>query len=271
MKSKKMPRSFFVALLWLFPALGVYGLSLEDLVDSQHLGALRAGGRPVSVQHSSPSPLFVPRHEALQRRIEETRRDLNPSLMVEILYLYRKPPHAEMTEWTAEEKARLFNAVIALSSLAGIQYFSASRGGMRTLYETSHVIDGPSTRRPVADPVFDRPPAALALYARQKDLTFGDNVYRYDFFAVPGMLIVGQRNLTALSVGFITAVGRNNLRATVAILDAGEYLLVYAVSMARTAALPGMRERVGGSVVTRTEAILQWFSDRADKAFEYEQ
>ena len=257
----------FALFFWVFAAPAVNGLGLEALLSPQHVSALLAGESPVLVQFNSPRPQLTPRHEVLQRHIEATRRDLGPSVMVEILYLYRKPPQADRAAWTAEEEVRLYNELVALSTLAGLQYFSASRGAMRTLYETSQVIDGPSTRRPIADPVFARPPAELTVYVSQRDLTFGDNIYQFNFFTEPGAMIITQQNLTALSVGLIRAVGRNNLRSTVAILDAGEYILVYASSMARAASVPGMRERIGSSFTTRTEAIIQWFSGRADRAF----
>ena len=268
MKSKNVPvflGFFFAVFLWAGP--GVFGLSLEGLIGPQHASALLAGDSPVLVQFSSPRPQLVPHNEFLQRHLEATRHELGPSVMVEMLYLYRKPPQAEPAAWTAEEEARLYNELIALSTLAGLQYFSASRGGMRTLYETSQVIDSPSTRRPIPDPVFARPPAELTVYVSQRDLTFGDNIYQFNFYTTPGVLIITQQNLTALTVGIIRAVGRNNLRSTVAILDAGEYILVYAASMARAASVPGMRERIGTSFTTRTEAIIQWFSGRADRAF----
>jgi hypothetical protein len=138
---------------------------------------------------------------------------------------------------------------------------------MRTFYEISSVIDGPSTKNPIPDPVFSRPPAGFTVYTRQKDLTFGDNIYQYDFFAAPGALVFIQKNITSLTVGIIPAVGRNRLRSTVAVLDAGDYLLVYAASMARAGSFPGMNERVGNSFANRAIAVLQWFSDQADKAF----
>jgi len=267
MKNKKVLGLFLTAFLWVFPGPDAHGFGLEALTGPEHVAALRAGDSPVLVQFSSPRPRLVPQHEILRNNIEATRRDLGPSVMVEILHLYRKPPQAERSAWTPEEKARLYNELVALSTLAGLQYFSTSRGAMWTLYETSQVIDGPSTRRPLPDPVFVRPPAELTVYVSQKDLTFGDNIYQFNFYTSPGALIITQRNLTPLTVGFIRAVGRNNLRSTVAILDAGEYILVYAASMARAASVPGMRERIGSSFTTRTEAIIRWFSGRADRAF----
>ena len=245
----------------------VFGLSLEELIDPPQAGALIAGEKPVLAQFSNPRPQLIPRHATLRGIVEGIRRDLGPSVMVEALHLYKKPENAEKGAWSAGEETRLYNEALALSTLAGIQYFSVSRGAMRTFYETSSVIDGPSTKKPLADPVYSRPPAELTVYARQKDLTFGDNIYRYDYYTAPGALIFIQENLTSLTAGIIPAVGKNKLRSAVAVLDAGDYLLIYAASMAKAASLPGMKERIGNSFANRAEAIIHWFSDQADKAF----
>ena len=268
MKCKNTLGFLFVTFLFAFPGPGVYSLGLDDLIGHEYINALLAGETPVSVQFGSPRPALVPRNEFLQRQVEALRQDLGPSVIVEVLYLYRKPPGAEMGAWTAGEELRLYNEIVSLSTLAGIKYFSASRGEMRILYDFSHIIDGPSTRVPLPDPVFSQLPAEFNVYVRQRDLTFGDNVYRFDFFTSPGALIISMENMTALSVGIIRAIGRNNLRSAVAILDAGEYILVYVVSMARAASVPGMRERIGNSFTNRAEAIIHWFTARADRAFE---
>jgi hypothetical protein len=50
-------------------------------------------------------------------------------------------------------------------------------------------------------------------------------------------------------------------------MDAGNYLLVYIASTAKAASIPGMKERIGNSFANRSEAIFNWFSNQADKAF----
>jgi hypothetical protein len=245
----------------------VSGLNLTDFISAGQAGSLLAGESTVVTQFKDPEPQLLPRHSGLKRQIDALQAELDPGIMVETLHIYEKPRDAQKTAWNASEEAALYNSVLALSTLAGLQYFSASRGVMRTFYETSSVIDNPTAKKPLPDPVFPRPPAELTVYARQKDLTFGDNIYQYDFFSSPGIMIFVQQNLTALTAGIIPAVGKNKLRTVVAILDAGEYILVYAVSMAKTVALPGMKERVGNSFANRAEAVLHWFKDQADKAF----
>ena len=255
------------ALLFFYTGAGVSAKSLEDLLLPDQAQALLNGERPVLVQFKDTKFHLVPWYLPLRELIAKVHIELEPSVMVETLNIYKKPPEAGRPDVSAAEETNLFNGLLALSTLAGIQYYSASRGVMRTFYETSSVIDGPSSKKAISDPVYSRPPSDLTIYAQQKDLTFGDNIYQYDFHYSPGSLIFVQQNLTALTAGIIPAVGRNKLRSVVAVLDAEEYLLVYAVSMAKAASLPGMNERVGNSFSNRVEAIIHWFTNQADLAF----
>ena len=257
----------FAALSGFLATPNIYASSLEDLVGPELASALLAGEKPLLAQFRDPRARLAPVNDVLSGILRKLHDELKPSVMVETLHIYKKPPDAEKPAMSAAEEAALFNEVLALSTLAGIQYFSASRGVMRTFYESSYVVEGPSSKKSVPDPVFSRPPAELTLYARQKDLTFGDNTYQYNFYYSPGSLIFIQQNLSSLTAGIIPAVGKNKLRSVVAVLDTKDCLLVYAVSMAKVASLPGMNDRVGNSFSNRVEAIVLWFSDQADKAF----
>jgi len=267
MKRALFFRLILTLLLVFYPLFNVLSLDLEDLIDPVQARALLSGEKPVVAQFKNLEPKLLPRNGVLNGLIYALRQDLDPNVMVETLHIYHKPPQAEKVVWSAGEEARLYNEMIALSTLAGLEYYSASRGKMRTFYETSAVIDGPATKKTIADPVYSRPPAELSIYARQKDLTFGDNVYKYDYYSVPGALIFSQENLTSLTYGIIPAIGKNKLRSVVAVLDAGNYLLVYAASMAKAATLLGMNERIGESFANRSEAVFNWFKSQADKAF----
>ena len=253
--------------LVIFSASGAFAFDLKDLVGYERAAALIAGEKPVLAQFRNPEPNLIPANNTVKDFFEAARSELGPSVMVETLHLYAKPEGANKNVWSANEEARLYNEVLALSTLAGLEYFSASRGSLRTFYETSSVIDGPATKKPLPDPTYPRPQSELTIYVRQKDLTFGDNIYQYNFYSTPGALIFIQQNLTSLNAGIIPAVGKNKLRSIVAVLDAGDYLLIYAASMAKVISLPGINERVGNSFANRAEAILHWFSDQADKAF----
>jgi hypothetical protein len=210
---------------------------------------------------------LIPRHRFTQELVDAIMGDLSPGFLVESRYLYKKPAGAAPGAWSEAERSALYNEALALSTLAGIEYFSTSRNTMRTFYETSSVIDGPDTRKPRNNPIYGTPPAELTVYTEQKDLTFGNNIYKYEYHARSDALIFVQENDTAMKMGIITAVRKNNLRSVVAVIDAGDYLLIYAASMAKAASVPGMSRRVGASFSTRAEAMLKWFSGQADKAF----
>jgi hypothetical protein len=261
-------RRLFLALLFVFLAASpVLAASLSTLLPSDTIAELRGGKEPALVQFKDPLPAMTPGHAGVKALQESIRAELEPSVMVETLFLYAKPAGASRPEWSAAEKTALFNKALELSTLAGIEYYSASRGVMRTFYETSVVIDDPDERNPIPDPVFAVPPAELTVYARQKDLTFGNNVYQYDYRVFPDALVFTQENLTTMTYSIIPAVRRNRLRSMVAVFDADDDLLIYVCSMAKTASLPAIRDRIGNSFSNRAEAILTWFSGQADKAF----
>jgi len=257
-------------ILSVFAAHGFAATPLEGLIGSERATNLRnltvRGEFLSEVQLRNPSPLLLPRHRELERFVTEIKADLDPAVFVETLFLYAKP-HGWPSAWSEAERVGLFNSVVALSTLTGIEYFSASRGAMRVFYESSHVINNPRNRTPLPDPLFATPPETLILYARQRDLTFGDNTYRFEYRAGEDFIFFVQENLTAMTAGIIPAIGRNRFRMVVAVIDTGDSLLIYAAAMARAAALPGMGERIGNSFNNRLLAVLQWFSEHADEVF----
>jgi hypothetical protein len=244
----------------------VFALLPEDLVGPEQAAELARGDFVTLAQHTDPRPRLTPRNALVEGLLNEALAALEPGFLVESLFLYPKPPGAAPGSWSEAERTALYNEVTAISTLAGIQYFSTSRGAMRTFYETSSVIDGPEGN-PRPDPVVTRPPAESVLYVRQKDLSFGDNIYKYTYYARPEILFCVLENTTTMKIGIIPGVGKHNLRSLVSIYDAGDYLLFYGVSMAKAVSLPGMNQRVGASFSTRAEAILHWLSGQADKAF----
>jgi hypothetical protein len=263
---KKLFFVFTVFCMFTFPVLGD---SLEGLVGTERAFALRAAIEPLTaVQTKNPVPQLLPRHGELERFVSDLQKKLEPNILVENLILYRKPSsQGNAAGWSKDEQTGLLNQLLALSSLAGIQYYSESRKTMRVFYESSQVIDSPSAKKPLPDPVYTVLPDSLVLYARQKDLTFGDNVYNYGFRTGADTIFFVQENLTTMNTGIIPAVGKNKFRSMIAIIDAGDSLLIYAAAMAKAASLPGIGDRIGASFTNRAKAILQWFAGRAGRVF----
>jgi hypothetical protein len=259
-----MKRGLFSLFLFTSIIPCVFSLTLEELIGVETANRLRSGAVS-ETQLGKPALKFMPALPDLRQFVSNSMTSLEPTLAVETLYLYKKPNSAVI--WNDGLRTALFNQMTAISTLAGIEYFSATRNAMRTFYEYSSVIDGQSTKKPLPDPVFDKPPALYTLFARQKDLTFGDNIYRYEYKTTGGALFFIQENMTSMNYGIIPAVGKNKLRSVLAVIDCGDSLLIYAVSMAKAASVPGMTDRIGNSFKNRTDAVYIWFVSGADKLF----
>jgi len=98
-------------------------------------------------------------------------------------------------------------------------------------------------------------------------MTFGDNTYLFEYRAGADYILFMQENLTAMTAGIIPAIGRNRFRVVMAIVDAGDSLLIYAAAMTRVPTVFGMGDRIGNSFNNRLQAVLQWFSEHADRVF----
>ena len=254
-----------VAMFSLLPAVRGFSQPLESLLPEDLAKQLLQTGAIDRERFDTAALGMAPRDPALEALLDSARRGIDPNITVESLRLYKKP--SSQKTWSDSEKTELYNGITAVSTLKGLEYFSKSRNAMRLLFETSTVIDGPATKKNMPDPVYRAPPSEMSMYVRQKDLTFGDNVYQFTYYAHQSSFIVIQENVTNLTYGVVTVIGKNKLRSAVAVFDCGSYLLVYAASMARASMLPGMRQRAGESIFNRANALIGWFALKVDRVF----
>jgi hypothetical protein len=249
----------------------VFSVPLENLVSSSNAARLRSSGESIiETQLRNPTPVLLPQDNELRRIVGGIMSSLEPNILVETLYLYRKPASVDgaLDGWTDAQRTGVFNQLMSISSMTGLQYYSASRRAMRTFYEYSYLVNAPDTRNRIPDPVFTMVPASLTLYARQKDLTFGDNIYRYDFVTVQDAVYFTQDNITALTIALIPVINRGNLKTVMAVIDCGDSILIYAASMTKALSVPGIGDRVSNSFSNRAQAVLGWFNGKLDITFQ---
>lgn len=247
--------------------LWVQAAPLQDLLGKELAARLQASGEVRQVQSRESEPALL-LQGSLEAKVAAALDGFEPDLLVEALYLYRKPATANGEQWTEAERTALYNALSALSTLQGIQYYSASRERMRTFYESSYLVAGPGSWTRVKDPVVTSPPEKATLYAVQRDLTLGEHRYRYDFRAAPDAFLFVQENLTDVNVVFVPVLRKGGMRTAVLVADAGPWLVVYAASAARIPLVPGIESRLLNSFNNRTDALYRWFCTRAETAFQ---
>lgn len=186
----------------------------------------------------------------------------SPDVIVEALFSWKKPTAAG-----DDDLLSIYNIMRAIGSLEGIEYWSESRGKMRLFYERSTLVSGPDGKVAVPDRPMEILPASERLYARQKDLSFGDNVYRIDLVSGSDWILFTSVNLTTMRYGIVPVAGPEKMSVRVLVINADDAVLFYAVSSARAAMVPGMRGKLEDSFGNRAAAIYAWFGRKASEAW----
>ena len=193
------------------------------------------------------APLF-----AVPQTFSESWNKGNPTFLIEALYLYKK------TQGGTKDIGKISRILRSVSKLEGLQYYSSSRKKMRTLYEASYMIEDSKTKKRLTDPI-EEPAADFSVYVLQKDLTFGKNIYRYRFCSDADSAGFISTNIDALKYSVFKVIEPENLEASIAVTDLGDYLLIYALTRVYFTAPSVFRDRVQNSFRTRGEAVYGWF------------
>lgn len=190
--------------------------------------------------------------------IVSTSKELIPfsdaTYLSETLYLYPKKnataPGADID--------RVSSILRSISRLQGLEYYSNSRKKMWPLYESSYAVDNPATRKRIDDPTSGNGDGKT-VFAVQKDTTFGEYLYRYDYRQTPDSVAFFSRNLEPMRYGIIKIVDTERFHASLVVRDFGDCLLVYGVTYANIAYVPAVGNRLNASFTARAEAMYKWF------------
>jgi hypothetical protein len=174
----------------------------------------------------------------------------------ESLYLYKKPENRQGE--IGDDAADISVILRSVSHLEGLQYYSPSRKQMRTLYEKAYVIDNVKSRNRLPDPVAGVADG-LSVPVIQKDLTFGEYAYQFLYRHVGDEASFSTENIDYLKYGVFKLIKPGNLRITIIVHDFGDYLLVYGLTGAEFAALPGIESKLRDSFTARSDAMFDWF------------
>lgn len=179
---------------------------------------------------------------------------IDPRIGVEVLFLVDAPRGINGVD------AELLATMQAITTMEGIEYYSASRDRMRTLFYESYVVAGPDADERLSDPRPTRLTASDRIYIYQHDSSFGRNVYELTYTATEDAVRLRMQNLTRMMYrGIIPAVGPEELGLDLVVYPLGDKVLFYGNSAARPVSLLGMEARVQRSFYNRLVALYQWF------------
>jgi len=204
---------------------------------------------------------ILPRHEST-RGVSEEIAAKKPGILVETVFVLKRKAPSDRAGREAE--LIKINALLrSFSSLRGVRYFSITHGGMRTLYVESYAVDGQDGKTRIPDPPAPDPQsldAPQSYHVFQKDLSFGANVYTYDFQGFPGAVKVTSKNQTWMSISIIPVIAPGVLVSRLIVMQASDGIVFYVESDAISIGF--LAQRIGESFANRATALFGWFEGR---------
>ncbi|MEI6385356.1 MAG: DUF6675 family protein [Spirochaetota bacterium] len=230
---------------------------LSTILEPGILVQVRAEGRQTAISSGqsalSGATWLSPASFAAVRAALEAEK---PGLRVEAVFLLARQQPSD----PAREMAALLRQLASISTLEGIQYWSASRKTWRTFFAESYRIDSLERRARLPDLMPDGLQPGLGFLAFQRDLSFGSNVYNYEYILRgDASITVTQTNLTPMSYGLIPLLGSGGLRTRILVIPADEGIVFYVASAATVARIPILSGRLEDSFSNRAAAFFSWF------------
>lgn len=205
------------------------------------------------------APQLVPAIPERQELVQ-TVRSTSLTTGVELLRL-----HEGRTDYsTPEAHLRIYNLLRSISTMKGLEYYSASRKKMRTLFAESYLVDGPNSGLPQPDPVVTSIPAYSTACVFQEDLTFGKNYYSAAYRYGGNYFLVDNRNLTTMRYLLVPMVRPGDSLSILVLIPAGRRILFYGLSGAHTARFFGLERAKEDSSYHRLQALYGWFTQRLE-------
>jgi hypothetical protein len=259
---RKLASSMFVLLL-LSSTLCPADSTIANLLPAALYERLADQGEIRNSLHRNSPPQLIP-DVSVREEIEAKIREMELTVGTEVLSVYAN----EAVDFDAPgSRLRIYNILLSMSTMKGIQYYSASRERMRTLFAESYVVDGPDAEIRLADPIVLEIPPFKMLYALQEDLTFGENVYETQFRYSGDFFLLDSTNLTTMHYLFLPMVKPRNSVTLILLIPAGDKLLFYGAVGAHTMGLLGLARSKEESFYNRLKAIFGWFTQRMSAAF----
>ncbi len=174
------------------------------------------------------------------------------------------------TNMTATDRELiLYNIFRSVSTLQGLEYYSASRDEMRLLFEESWVIaDVKKTKEALPDPLVNSIPGEETILIHQKDKSFGSNQSEMTFRSVSDAMAADLINISTMRYkGIFRVVDPENMQIHLIVVPVEEGLLMYGTMSAQTRNVKAFIDRARNSFTNRVIALTGWYKTRLVEEF----
>ncbi|MDA3941224.1 MAG: hypothetical protein PF693_18255 [Spirochaetia bacterium] len=180
---------------------------------------------------------------------------------VESLYFLK---YSDLLEKINIDDISIFNTLLSVKTMKGIEYYSKSREKMRTLYTESFAVKDLDSSEPVPDPIYKIIPEEITRYLLQTDKTFGKNLYKAIYRYDGNTIWINIVNKTKMKYSFIPMVKIDNMNVNLFVTTIEDGLLFYGVSIVETSSFLGLAKSKKESFYNRIKAMFMWFSEQLE-------
>jgi hypothetical protein len=210
-------------------------------------------------------PLALVPATALRHAVRDDIEGMELLIGVEALFAF-DPPAALARE--PEQGRYIYNVLRSVSTLEGIEYYSASRKRMRTFFYESYAIATPDSREPLPDPTVQTVPEKDAILVYQRDSSMGANVSRLTYRYTGDAVAISIENLTMMHYYLVPLVAPGNLHMHLMVIPGEEEFLFYGVCGVKAHNFLGLAQRKRASFYNRIKAMYAWFVDELTTGLE---
>ena len=178
---------------------------------------------------------------------------------VESLYFIK---YTDLLQKENTDILTIYNTLVSVKTMKGIEYYSKSRDKMRTLYTESYAIKSLEDTQEVDDPVYDIIPDLLSRFMLQTDKTFGKNLYQATYNYDGNTIWINIINKTKMKYSFIPMVGVDKMNVNLFVTTMEDGILFYGVSAVETSSFLGLAKSKKESFYNRIKAMFTWFTDQ---------
>lgn len=229
----------------------------KELLEKKHIASTKYRERDMSTKLLPSSDLAKKISEVAASKSKKR----TPAFLTEQLYLYEKG---------GEESVDISKILRSISSLKGTEYFSHSSQAMKPLYVEAYAVKEVKNGKKIEyekipDPV-EGDADGLTILTKQSDLTFGDHIYRYQYFSKGNASGAVCTNVDTFKKSIFTVLSPEDLCIQITVQDIGSHLVVYCSTIANFARVPGIKDKVINAFSSRAEALYKWFIKEYEKA-----
>ena len=201
----------------------------------------------------------APFAESVKKQLDS----IHPTIGVETVLLLPMPAHIRNIEDRDTLMLTLYNIMRRVSTIEGVEYYSASRGHMRIFFDQFYAVSGINDPERKEDPLVTTVPETDTITVFQQDLTFGKNYSTLIYKQEDRYISLSIKNLKTMWYGIIPLIGPKHMQIHLIVFPFDDYIVFYGNSGVKTnISLFGIEKSKTDSFYNRIMALFNWFSNQ---------